>query len=106
MEPTPALPAQSRLWAQQTPTTTSATVLPWMAKISVSLDDELLRSVRAAAGPDGVSAWLAGAAASRLRSEAIFAVAEEIAQATGGPYTTEELIEAQSWLPSSSTPAR
>lgn len=105
MEPTPALPAQSRLWAQQS-SYRRCYRLPRMAKISVSLDDELLQSVRAAAGPDGVSAWLAGAAASRLRSEAIFAVAEEIAQATGGPYTTEELIEAQSWLPSSSTPAR
>ncbi|MGI8801859.1 MAG: hypothetical protein ACR2KV_06745 [Solirubrobacteraceae bacterium] len=77
-----------------------------MAKISVSLDDDLLRRVRDAAGPHGVSGWLAEAAAARLRSAAIFAVAEEIAGAGGGPYTTEELIEARSWLPSSSTSAR
>lgn len=77
-----------------------------MAKISVSLDDELYRDVRDAAGAQGVSAWLAAAASARLRADALLAVAEEIAQETGGPFTEQELSEAREWLPSSSTAAR
>jgi hypothetical protein len=77
-----------------------------MAKISVSLEDDLYQRVRDAAGPDGVSGWLADAAATRLRADALHAVAGEIAASTGGPYTTQELSEARTWLPSSSTPAR
>lgn len=76
-----------------------------MAKISVSLGDDLYRQVRDAAGPAGVSGWLAAAAAARLRAEALREVAEEIAQDTGGPYTERELDEARRWLPSSSTRA-
>jgi hypothetical protein len=76
-----------------------------VAKISVSLEDELYGRVRAAAGPEGVSSWLAGAAMARLRSEALHAVAEEIASETGGPFTEQELQEARAWLRSSSTPA-
>jgi hypothetical protein len=77
-----------------------------MAKISVSLDDALYERVRGAAGEAGVSGWLAEAASTRLRSEALLAVAGEIADATGGPYTEDELSEARKWLRSSSTPAR
>lgn len=76
-----------------------------MAKISVSLEDDLYVRVREAAGPDGVSGWLAAAAAARLRSDALRAVGAEIAEATGGRYTERELSEARKWLPSSSTPA-
>ena len=78
-----------------------------MAKISVSLDDELYDRVRdaAAAGNSGVSSWLAGAASARLRAEALLAVAGEIAEETGGPYSEDELAEARGWLRSSSTPA-
>jgi hypothetical protein len=76
-----------------------------MTKISISLEDDLYRQVRTAAGSDGVSGWLAGAAAARLRLDALRAVAEEIAEATGGPYTEHEIGEARGWLPSSSTPA-
>lgn len=76
-----------------------------MTKISISLEDDLYRRVREAAGPDGVSGWLASAASARLRADALRAVSAEIAQATGGPYTAEELEEARKWLPSSSTPA-
>ncbi|HEX5308337.1 MAG TPA: hypothetical protein VFW38_04580 [Solirubrobacteraceae bacterium] len=76
-----------------------------LAKISISLDDELYRKVRAAAGKQGVSAWLACAAAARLRSEALLSVAEEIAGETGGPFTEQELTEARTWLHSSSTAA-
>jgi hypothetical protein len=75
-----------------------------MAKISVSLEDDLYRRVRDAAGPDGVSSWLADAAAARLRANALRAVADEIAASTGGPYSERELNEARAWLPSSSTP--
>lgn len=77
-----------------------------VAKISVSLEDELYQQVRAAAGSDSVSGWLADAASARLRGDAMRAVAQEIADATGGPYTERELSEARTWLPSSSTPAR
>ncbi len=76
-----------------------------MAKISVSLDDDLYRRVREAAGREGVSGWLAQAASARLRAEILRAVADEIAQETGGPYTEQELSEARRWLPSYSTPA-
>jgi len=77
-----------------------------MAKISVSLEDDLYRRVRDAAGPAGVSSWLADAAARTLRSNTLYAVANEIAAETGGPFTEDELSEARAWLPSSSTPAR
>lgn len=76
-----------------------------VAKISVSLDDDLYERVRVAAGPTGVSGWLADAATARLRAEALLAVAAEIADTTGGPYTEDELSEARGWLHSSSTPA-
>ncbi|HEY7952550.1 MAG TPA: hypothetical protein VID70_06130 [Solirubrobacteraceae bacterium] len=76
-----------------------------MTKISISMEDDLYRRVRAAAGRDGVSGWLAGAASARLRADSLRAVSAEIAQATGGPYTAQELSEARKWLPSSSTPA-
>jgi hypothetical protein len=74
-------------------------------KISISLEDDLYRRVHDAAGPDGVSGWLAGAASARLRADTLRAVSAEIAEATGGPYTAQELGEARKWLPSSSTPA-
>jgi hypothetical protein len=77
-----------------------------MAKISVSLEDDLYQRVRDAAGSDGVSGWLADAATARLRAGALRVVAEEIAEETGGSYTERELNEAQKWLPSSSMPAR
>ena len=75
-----------------------------MTKISISLEDDLYQQVRTAAGSDGVSGWLAAAAAARLRVDAMRAVADEIAEATGGPYTESELGEAREWLPSSSMP--
>jgi hypothetical protein len=86
--------------------THGATLVMTMAKISISLDDDLYRRVRDDAGPDGVSGWLAAAAAARLRANVLRDVAREIAQATGGPYTEHELSKAREWLPSSSTPAR
>jgi hypothetical protein len=82
----------------------SATVMG-VAKISISLDDQLYRQVRTAAGEEGVSGWLAAAAGARLRMERLREVAEEIGRATGGPYSEEELREARTWLPSSSTQA-
>lgn len=74
-----------------------------MTKISISLEDDLYQRVRDVAGPDGVSGWLAGAASARLRADTLRAVSNEIAGATGGPYTSQELSEARQWLPSSST---
>ncbi len=75
-----------------------------MAKISISLKEDLYQRVRDAAGPDGVSGWLASAATARLRADALRAISEEIAEATGGPYTAQELSKAREWLPSSSMP--
>jgi hypothetical protein len=54
---------------------------------------------------ESVSAGFADAAAARQRADVLRAVGEEIAEATGGPYTERELNEARAWLPSSSTPA-
>lgn len=88
--------------------TTVGSTMARMAKvkISISLSDDLYGRVRTAAGDLGVSAWLAEAAAARLRRQALHEVANEIAMATGGPLTDEELEEARVWLHSSSTPAR
>lgn len=69
-----------------------------MAKISVSLEDELYECVREAAGPTGISGWLSEAARARLRAEALLGVSCEIAQETGGPYSDGELSEARRWL--------
>jgi hypothetical protein len=77
-----------------------------VAKISVSMEDGLYRRIRAKAGGQGVSRWLADAADERLRREALLAVAGEIAQETGGPFSDRELGDAREWLRSSSTPAR
>lgn len=85
---------------------TSGATIRNVTKISVSLEDDLYRRVREAAGPEGVSGWLAGAAAARLRTDALLTLAEEIASETGGPFNEQELKEARAWLPSSSTPAR
>jgi hypothetical protein len=52
-------------------------------QIRVRLDGELYRRVRSAAGPEGLSNWLAGAAASRLRIGALIAAIHELAQQTG-----------------------
>lgn len=76
-----------------------------MAKISVSMDDELYGRVRDAAGVEGVSSWIAQAADARLRAQALAAVADEIAAATGGPFSDDELEDARRCLRSSSTPA-
>jgi predicted CopG family antitoxin len=72
-----------------------------MAKISISIDDDLYERVRRDAGDESVSAWLAAAAAARLRSNILLEVANEIAEDTGGPFTEQELAEARKWLPSS-----
>jgi post-segregation antitoxin (ccd killing protein) len=69
-----------------------------MAKISISIDDDLYQRLRAVAGSAGVSAWLAEAANARLRAEALHEVAAEIAEATGGPFTDQEIDEAGAWL--------
>jgi predicted transcriptional regulator len=82
------------------------TVLPSlpMAKISISLDDDLYQRLRIAAGKKGVSAWLAETAAARLRREILRGVVDEIVEETGRPITEQEREEARRWLFSSSTP--
>jgi len=84
---------------------TQGATMSELAKISISLDDDLYRQVRDAAGKQGVSAWLAAAASARLRADTLLSVAEEIAVETGGPLTERELEEARKWLHSSSTAA-
>src|SRR4051812_29746156 len=79
------------------PGSTVGATIGIVAKISVSLDDKLYEDVRDAAGPAGVSSWLADAATARLRAEALQAVAAEIADTTGGPYSEDELSEARAW---------
>lgn len=78
-------------------------VLP-MAKVSVSLDDELLAAIREQTEPgeDTVSGWLADAAARKLRAQALHTYADAV-EATSGPLTQAEVTEAQRWL-SSVTP--
>lgn len=65
-------------------------------KLSVSFEAELAKTVRAAAAQGGkpLSSWLAEAAASKLRAEALseLLVAWE---AEHGVLTTEELIRAE-----------
>lgn len=77
---------------------TSGATVDLVAKISISIDDDLYRRVREAAGEQGVSAWLSSAAAARLRNDALREVAHEIAMETGGPFTKEEIDEARRWL--------
>lgn len=84
---------------------TAGATLVGVAKLSISLDDDLYRRLRADAGDAGVSAWLAEAARLRLRTQALHAAAAEIAEATGGPFSERELDEARTWLRSSSTAA-
>lgn len=91
-----------------TPPLVIPSVLPSrpMAKISISLDDKLYERIKLAAGNEGVSAWIAAVAAARLRKDVLREVADEIAEATGRPYTEQEIERARKWLRSSSTPAR
>ena len=80
------------------------------AKLSVSLDAELSDGVREAARKAGmgVSAWLAEAAAAKLRAEALSEFLDEW-EAEHGPFTAEELAQAEIQLgfrqPTSSAPA-
>ena len=71
-----------------------------MAKISVSIDDDLLASIREQTGQEGsVSGWLADAADRKLRTQALHAYADQV-EAAAGPLTPAELTEARSWLSS------
>ncbi len=65
-------------------------------KLSISMDPELCDEVRRAArnSGKGTSAWLAEAAAAKLRAEALDAFLEDW-QATDGPFTPEELARAE-----------
>jgi len=84
---------------------TGGATIARVAKISISIDDDLYQRVRLAAGKEGVSAWLAATAEARLRRDILHEVAEEIAEETGGPITEQEREEARRWLFSSSTQA-
>jgi hypothetical protein len=73
-----------------------------MAKISVSLEDGLLESIRADADEGNVSSWLADAAQRKLRSRALHDYADDV-EAASGPLTDVELEQGHAWL-SSATP--
>lgn len=68
-------------------------------KLSVSFDPDLGDAVRAAAKRSGrgLSGWLAGAAAARLRSEALAAFLEEW-ETEHGKLTEEEVAQAAAEL--------
>jgi hypothetical protein len=68
-------------------------------RLSVTMDAELGEAVRKAAARAGtsVSAWLAAAAADRLRNELLDA-ALEVWETESGPFTDAELNEAASLL--------
>jgi len=70
-----------------------------VAKISVSLDDELLAAIRSDTGPGGVSGWLADAADRKLRAQALRAYADDV-EAASGPFSDIELAQARAWLSS------
>ena len=54
-----------------------------VARLAISLDPALARSVRKAAGNEPTSAWLAEAARQRLRSEGLLAVVADWEQSHG-----------------------
>lgn len=65
-------------------------------RISVSMNEDLARAVRAAARRSGVSlsAWLTEAAAAALRNDLLGAALHEWEQKVGG-FTAEQLAEAE-----------
>jgi post-segregation antitoxin (ccd killing protein) len=63
-----------------------------VAKISVSMDDQLLSELKEAAG-DNVSAFIAGAVRRQLRRQQLAAYLVELEEEMGPP-TEEELAEA------------
>lgn len=83
---------------------TNGATIALVAKISISLDDDIYQRVREVAGERGVSAWIAETAAARLRREVLREVVNEIVEETGRPITEREREEARRWLSSSSTP--
>lgn len=76
-------------------------------KLSVSFDPDLGDAVRDTARRRGssVSAWLADAAAAKLRAEALSEYLEDW-EGTHGPLTAEELADAAAQLGASSLPVR
>lgn len=89
---------------QVLPGSTNGATIASMAKISISLDDDIYQRVREVAGDRGVSAWIAETAAARLRREVLREVVNEIVEETGRPITQQGREEARRWLSSSSTP--
>jgi hypothetical protein len=75
-----------------------------MAKISVSLEDDLLAAIRAEAADGNVSGWLADAARRKLRARALRAYADEV-ERESGPLTPDELGLARTWLSSATPPS-
>jgi hypothetical protein len=68
-------------------------------KLSVSFDPDLGDAIRVAAQHSGssLSAWLADAAAAKLRAEALASYLDEW-EATNGPLTADELAQAAGQL--------
>lgn len=67
-----------------------------VVKTAISMDAELLASIKAAVAAGearSVSAYLAGAVRQRQRKETLAEFVAEQLEATGGPETDEELAE-------------
>lgn len=61
-----------------------------VARLAISLDEDLARAVKEAAGDEPTSAWLAEAARQRLRAEGLAQVVAEW-EAEAGALTSAEL---------------
>jgi hypothetical protein len=68
-----------------------------VARIAVSLDAELAKAVRRAAGKEPISAWVADALERKLRSEGLLRVVAEF-ERENGPFTEAELRAAEETL--------
>jgi hypothetical protein len=66
--------------------------------VTVSLPNDLHDRLTEVVGPRGLSAFLAEAAERMLNVRLTKLAADEIAAATGGPYTEQELAEADRLL--------
>lgn len=64
-----------------------------VARIAISLDADLARAVKKAAGKEPTSTWLADAARRKLRAEGLLRVVEEW-EAEHGDFTEAELAAA------------
>ena len=68
-----------------------------MKRFAISLDADLADRVRAAAGDDAISAWLADAAETKLRSDGLISVVREWEHEHGDITAAELRAVARKW---------